>query len=280
MPRPANDEDLQLIAVAVRARAVLQKRGFASSVPSASSTADASSAADAPTPVVPNKPEAAYSDFISRRLNEIHTTTPDGLTAQQLARAHYLLTPPPPSALSALANRIPGFPPRLTLDKSLGAIEQCLVSASFWEGVEDEDVPLDLLKQAVATYRPTRKGKGKDGSARRFLPGVVTGSTAPDQSLDANPRMQPENAQRRRILRSEQAVSKPKLRGAEIDPHWEETVPRFTNYLDGERLHNEQYAVLGNAVLGFLGAEWLDREYPNLPTACVVMALQVGSATS
>lgn len=41
---------------------------------------------------------------------------------------------------------------------------------------------------------------------------------------------------------------------------------KYTNYLDGQKLHNEALATLGNHLLGVFAIEWLEARYPRLPT--------------
>lgn len=210
-----------------------------------------------------------------RRPNPFHPVP--GLSAAQLAQAHSLLSPPPTSALSALAARIPGFPLELNHPTHLGAVEQCLTSPSFWKGIEEGDVALDDLKKAVSRWVEPKAVREPSSlneweaqeeepqqEQELFLPGRVMPTTAPDQSMDASPAMQPPGSKRRAELRKQRRME---VRNDLVpEDGWKEAVPQFTNFLDEGRLDNEAYAVLGNSVLGLLASEWLDAEHPNLPS--------------
>jgi hypothetical protein len=146
-------------------------------------------------------------------------------------------------------------------------VERCLVSPSFWQGIEEGDVRIDDLKKAISKWVVTRSSTGQSkGPEPMYLPGKVTATIAPDQSMDANVKMHPFGSKRRSELRAQQAGIDPDVDLLDLEPKWRDNYPKFTNFLDDEKLHNEELATLGNSILGMLGSEWLDRRYPYLPT--------------
>lgn len=219
------------------------------------------------------------SELLYQPLNKIRPPSKT-TSSEYLHRIHSLLYPPPASELSALAHRIPQLPKAiLTQQDSLKYVEQCLVSSSFWKGIEEGDVKLDDLKKAVSTWKPKfstsdfEENLEKQKSNELFLPGKLTNVIAPDQSMDANSQMHPFGSERRRKLTEQQKTLDPNLDSLEIDPNWSQNYPKFTNYLDEGQLHNEELATLGNSLLGVLGAEWIDRRYPHLPNKAFQAAL-------
>jgi hypothetical protein len=141
------------------------------------------------------------------------------------------------------------------------------VSPSFWQGIEEGDVRIDDLKKAISKWVVNRSSSAQsNGPQPMYLPGKVTATIAPDQSMDANVKMHPFGSKRRGELRAQQAGIDPDVELLEPEPDWVNNYPKFTNFLDDEKLHNEELATLGNSILGMLGSEWLDRRYPYLPT--------------
>lgn len=242
-----------------------------------------------PTFVFSNHTSSLATDLISiSNTSRTYTTSTDELlytppnpirppskhtSNAYLHRIHSLLYPPPPSELSAFAHRIPKLPiDTLSRHDLLSSIEQCLVSPSFWKAIEEGDVKLDDLKKAVSAWnviQPTTSDFEGDEESGLFLPGKLTSVVAPDQSMDASPHMHPHGTQRRKTLTQEQKIHDPNLALLQLDPNWKDNYPKFTNYLDDGQLHNEQFATLGNSLLGLLGAEWIDCRYPHLPNKSV-----------
>ncbi|MBW0513454.1 hypothetical protein O181_053169 [Austropuccinia psidii MF-1] len=218
-----------------------------------------------------NSASLPESEFLFQRPNRIRPPSKNTSTTY-LHRIHSLLYPPPPSEISAFAHRIPKLPKDFfSKSDSLKWIERCLVSSSFWQGIEQADVKIDDLKKAISKW--VVNPSNRNPSQPLFLPGKVTATIAPDQSMDSNPKMHPFGSARRSELRKQQAGVDPNVELLDLEANWLDNYPRFTNFLDQEKLHNEELATLGNSVLGILGAEWLDRRYPHLPEKAFQAAL-------
>ncbi|KAH9464361.1 hypothetical protein MJO28_001965 [Puccinia striiformis f. sp. tritici] len=214
------------------------------------------------------------AEFVHRQPNRIRPPSKNTSNVY-LHRIHSLLYPPPPSEIAAFAYRIPKLPKDLiSQPDSLKWVERCLVSPSFWQGIEEGDVRIDDLKKAISKWVVTRSSAGQsDRPEPMYLPGKVTATIAPDQSMDANVKMHPFGSKRRSELRAQQAGIDPDVDLLDLESNWIDNYPKFTNFLDDEKLHNEQLATLGNSILGMLGSEWLDRRYPYLPTKAFQAAL-------
>lgn len=220
-------------------------------------------------------PASAPADFLYQPPNAIRPPSKTTSSAY-LHRIHSLLYPPPPSELAAFAHRIPKLPKDILSSPGLlQSVEQCLVSPSFWKAIEAGDVRLEDLKKAVSKWQPRSSQSTSDFEQptpdaapedQLFLPGKLTQVIAPDQSMDASAHMHPFGTERRKKLRDQSKTLDPELDRLALEPGWENNYPKFTNYLDDARLHNDELATLGNSVLGMLGAEWIDRKYPHLPT--------------
>ncbi|EFP88960.2 uncharacterized protein PGTG_15163 [Puccinia graminis f. sp. tritici CRL 75-36-700-3] len=228
------------------------------------------------TEKAPKEPLSSLTEeeFIHQRPNRIRPPTKNTSNVY-LHRIHSLLYPPPASEIAALAYRIPNLPKSLiSKQDSLKWVERCLVSPSFWQGIEEGDVRIDDLKKAISKWVVTRSSTGQTkGPEPMYLPGKVTATIAPDQSMDANVKMHPFGSKRRSELRAQQAGIDPDVDLLDLEPNWRDNYPKFTNFLDDEKLHNEELATLGNSILGMLGSEWLDRRYPYLPTKAFQAAL-------
>ncbi|KAA1101350.1 hypothetical protein PGT21_017432 [Puccinia graminis f. sp. tritici] len=228
------------------------------------------------TEKAPKEPLSSLTEeeFIHQRPNRIRPPTKNTSNVY-LHRIHSLLYPPPASEIAALAYRIPNLPKSLiSKQDSLKWVERCLVSPSFWQGIEEGDVRIDDLKKAISKWVVTRSSTGQSkGPEPMYLPGKVTATIAPDQSMDANVKMHPFGSKRRSELRAQQAGIDPDVDLLDLEPNWRDNYPKFTNFLDDEKLHNEELATLGNSILGMLGSEWLDRRYPYLPTKAFQAAL-------
>ncbi|OAV97224.1 hypothetical protein PTTG_05366 [Puccinia triticina 1-1 BBBD Race 1] len=214
------------------------------------------------------------AEFLYQRPNRIRPPSKNTSNVY-LHRIHSLLYPPPPSEIAALAYRIPNLPKTLVSQPdSLKWVERCLVSPSFWQGIEEGDVRIDDLKKSISKWVVNRSSAGQSkGPQPMYLPGKVTATIAPDQSMDANVKMHPFGSKRRSELRAQQAGIDPDVDLLDPEPNWRDNYPKFTNFLDEEKLHNEELATLGNSILGMLGSEWLDRRYPYLPTKAFQAAL-------
>lgn len=213
-------------------------------------------------------------EFLYQRPNRIRPPSKNTSNVY-LHRIHSLLYPPPPSEIAAFAHRIPKLPKDIVSQPdSLKWVERCLVSPSFWQGIEEGDVWIDDLKKAISKWVVNRSSSAQsNGPQPMYLPGKVTATIAPDQSMDANVKMHPFGSKRRGELRAQQAGIDPDVDLLEPEPDWVNNYPKFTNFLDDEKLHNEELATLGNSILGMLGSEWLDRRYPYLPTKAFQAAL-------
>jgi len=228
---------------------------------------------------IPKNPEDGPSpvteaDFVYQRPNRIRPPSKNTSNVY-LHRIHSLLYPPPPSEIAAFAHRIPKLPKDfVSKPDSLKWVERCLVSPSFWQGIEEGDVRIDDLKKAISKWVVNRSSAAQSkGPEPMYLPGKVTATIAPDQSMDANVKMHPFGSKRRSELRAQQAGIDPDVDLLDLEPNWSNNYPKFTNFLDEEKLHNEELATLGNSILGMLGSEWLDRRYPYLPTKAFQAAL-------
>ncbi|KAI8456489.1 hypothetical protein BY996DRAFT_6412342 [Phakopsora pachyrhizi] len=221
-----------------------------------------------------NNLDSTGSEFLFKRPNLIRPPS-NNTSNEYLHRIHSLLYPPPPTEISALANRIPKLPKKL-LDRSdsLRLVERCLVSPSFWRGIEEGDVRIDDLKKAISKHKVFDSSTESESEGSELhLPGRLTSFVTPDQSMDSNPKMHPFGSKRRAELRQQLKYVNPDIDKIRIDPDWSNNYPIFTNFLDDQRLHNEELSTLGNSILGILGSEWLDRRYPHLPTKAFQAAL-------
>ncbi|KAI9628132.1 hypothetical protein KEM48_011810 [Puccinia striiformis f. sp. tritici PST-130] len=77
------------------------------------------------------------AEFVHRQPNRIRPPSKNTSNVY-LHRIHSLLYPPPPSEIAAFAYRIPKLPKDLiSQPDSLKWVERCLVSPSFWQGIEE-----------------------------------------------------------------------------------------------------------------------------------------------
>ncbi|KAG0150643.1 hypothetical protein CROQUDRAFT_713353 [Cronartium quercuum f. sp. fusiforme G11] len=220
-----------------------------------------------------------HSDLLYKPLNKIRP--PSNTTSNAyLHKIHDLLYPPPPSAIAAFAHRIPKLPKEiLSSSNVLKSIEQCLVSPTFWKGIELGDVKLEDLKKSISEWKISKtKSNFEETSTKStddelFLPGKLTKVIQPDQSMDANQTMHPFGSERRKKLKEQKIILNSDLDQLSIDPNWKNNYPKFTNYLDIEKLHNDELANLGNSLLGLFGTEWIHKKYPHLPNKAFQAAL-------
>ncbi|PLW46690.1 hypothetical protein PCASD_03719 [Puccinia coronata f. sp. avenae] len=76
-------------------------------------------------------------EFLYQRPNRIRPPSKNTSNVY-LHRIHSLLYPPPPSEIAAFAHRIPKLPKDIVSQPdSLKWVERCLVSPSFWQGIEE-----------------------------------------------------------------------------------------------------------------------------------------------
>lgn len=215
------------------------------------------------------------ADFLHQKPNRIRPPSKNTSNIY-LHRIHSLLYPPPPSEIAAFAHRIPKLPKSLIARPDLLKwVERCLVSPTFWQGIEEGDVKIKDLKKAISKWVIKKPSNGQSTGSQQalYLPGKVTSTVAPDQSMDSNVKMHPFGSKRRSELRKQQAGIDPDVELLDLEADWTNNYPKFTNFLDDEKLDNEELATLGNSILGMLGSEWLDRRYPYLPTKAFQAAL-------